>query len=202
MHASEMRQVTPLVRNINYGTDNFSGVNVSHEHVSSNSNKMAGINLSPCKYNGYECSKDFEANQFGVQNFASSVNTNTTTSSQDMSSTTVTSTSAETRFHFSNLKKLKERINIFKNPNISSEKDSRQDEIMGSPHTNDNIINKGVDIEALKKAIGVTSVEENEEKESYVRNRVANGLDSYKQPTPYVDRNYRQRVRVSWPRKK
>ena len=198
MHASEMRQVTPSIRNIHYGIDNFNGVNMGHDINSSRNNSFSpGINVSPCEYNRYENPQNFEINQFGLPNFTSSVDTSNTMLSQDTSNTTITSTSAETRFHFANLKKLKERINIFKNPNISLEKSSREDEMVGSPHThnpNNNKNNTGVDIEALEKAIGVVSVEDDEEEEQgdedynrYDGNMEINERNSYSRPTPPID---------------
>lgn len=217
MHASEMRQVTPSIRNLHYGVDNFNGFNMSHDNVNSKDNSFSPRrNLSPCEYNRYTNQHNFETNQFGVPNFASSVDTSNTMLSQDTSNTTVTSTSAETRFHFANLKKLKERINIFKNPNISLEKNSRPDEMIGSIHTynvnnnnNNNNNNKGVDIEALEKAIGVTSVQDDDDEDQgeknyneYDRNIIVNGHDSYRRPTPPIDPDHnKQSVTVDGSRR-
>lgn len=76
--------------------------------------------------------------------FESSINTNKTSASQE---TDITTTS-DTRFHFANLKKLKERINVFKNANNS----------LNNNHPSDT----PVDIEALQKAIGVTTLDDYE----------------------------------------
>ncbi|CAR29316.1 ZYRO0G05808p [Zygosaccharomyces rouxii] len=78
--------------------------------------------------------------------FNSSVGTSTTISSEETNATEATSTS-DTKFHFANLKKLKERLNVFKNPNNS---------------TNNQQSETPVDIEALQKAIGVTSLDDEE----------------------------------------
>lgn len=78
--------------------------------------------------------------------FNSSVGTSTTISSEETNATGATNTS-DTKFHFANLKKLKERLNVFKNPNNS---------------TNNQQSDTPVDIEALQKAIGVNPVDEEE----------------------------------------
>lgn len=72
--------------------------------------------------------------------FASSMGTTSTLETND----TVVSNTSDTKFHFANLRKLKEKINIFKNPDSST-------------YNCQNEANK-VDIEALQKAIGVTSL--------------------------------------------
>lgn len=79
--------------------------------------------------------------------FNSSVGTSMTLSSEETNVTEVTTTS-DTKFHFANLRKLKEKINVFKNPNNSM--NHQQSE---TP----------VDIEALQKAIGITSLSDDEE---------------------------------------
>lgn len=78
--------------------------------------------------------------------FDSSVGTSTTISSEETNATEATNTS-DTKFHFANLKKLKEKLNVFKNPNNS---------------TNNHQSETPVDIEALQKAIGVTSLDDEE----------------------------------------
>ncbi|GAV55609.1 hypothetical protein ZYGR_0AV02410 [Zygosaccharomyces rouxii] len=78
--------------------------------------------------------------------FNSSVGTSTTISSEETNATEATNTS-DTKFHFANLKKLKERLNVFKNPTNS---------------TNNQQSETPVDIEALQKAIGVTSLDDEE----------------------------------------
>lgn len=78
--------------------------------------------------------------------FNSSVGTSTTISSEGTNATEATNTS-DTKFHFANLKKLKERLNVFKNPTNS---------------TNNQQSETPVDIEALQKAIGVTSLNDEE----------------------------------------
>ena len=83
-------------------------------------------------------------------NFASSVNTTATSGSTETKITAVSSTTEDTRFHFANLRKLKERINIFKNPNASRN---------NADTDGDNT----VDIEALQKAIGVVAPSSDEE---------------------------------------
>lgn len=88
-------------------------------------------------------------------NFNSSVSTNRTSNTQD----TEVTTSSDTRFHFANLKKLKERINVFKNANSSL-------------NNNGNQSDTPVDIEALQKAIGVTSLDNEEgERDTLHENR-------------------------------
>ncbi|AQZ13931.1 INN1 (YNL152W) [Zygosaccharomyces parabailii] len=79
--------------------------------------------------------------------FNSSVGTRMTLSSEESTTTEVTTTS-DTKFHFANLRKLKEKINVFKNPNNSM--NHQQSE---TP----------VDIEALQKAIGIASLDDDEE---------------------------------------
>lgn len=79
-------------------------------------------------------------------NLSSSTSTNNTAISQETGETAITTTS-DTRFHFANLKRLKEKINVFKNPNNS---------------TNNYHSDTPVDIEALQKAIGVASLDDEE----------------------------------------
>lgn len=79
-------------------------------------------------------------------NLSSSIGTNNTAVSQETSETAITATS-DTRFHFANLKRLKEKINVFKNPTNS----------MNNYHSD-----TPVDIEALQKAIGVASLDDEE----------------------------------------
>lgn len=133
MHASNLRQTTPAMHN---------GMHSPNDNKFSSSDNYFTDNLT--------------------NNFSSSVGTNTTVTTQGSGNTTVTSTS-DTKFHFANLRKLKEKINIFKNPsNISSEEQHKD-----SP----------VDIEALQKAIGVTNIEDDDESstesfhENYTRSR-------------------------------
>lgn len=87
-------------------------------------------------------------NNLNSNNFDSSIASNNTMITDNTTSTTTTTTSADTKFHFANLRKLKERMNIFKNPNSS---------------VNDN---ESVDIQALEKAIGVTMNEEESNSEN------------------------------------
>ncbi|EDO16256.1 hypothetical protein Kpol_505p33 [Vanderwaltozyma polyspora DSM 70294] len=95
----------------------------------------------------------------GVPNFMSSVGTNGTTSSHATNSSTG-STSSDTKFHFANLKKLKEKINVFKNPTNSYYKSGEED--------------NGVDIEALQKAIGVASLSDSDSDDSSI-NQIQGG---------------------------
>lgn len=85
-----------------------------------------------------------EKSTHGFPNFVSSIGTNNTISSQETSTSTNT-TNSDTKFHFANLRKLKEKINVFKNPSNSLNNAKNQTE-------------NPVDIEALQKAIGVTSI--------------------------------------------
>ena len=95
-------------------------------------------------------------------NFTSSVNTTSTSASAETKITAVSSTTEDTRFHFANLKKLKERINIFNNPNAS-----RNNVDTDSDNT--------VDIEALQKAIGVVAPSSDEENSDTEPVRPSNG---------------------------
>ncbi|KAG0669931.1 hypothetical protein C6P45_003095 [Maudiozyma exigua] len=79
-------------------------------------------------------------------NFMSSMGSSNTATSTETKATAI-STTSETKFHFANLRKLKEKINIFKNPSVPS------------TDTEDNT----VDIEALQKAIGVASLDDKSE---------------------------------------
>lgn len=133
MHASNLRQSTPSLHN--------------------------GLHSPPDQKLS---ASDNYFNDNGHNNFSSSVGTSTTVMTQGTGTTTVTSTS-DTKFHFANLRKLKEKINIFKNPtNLPSDEHNKD-----SP----------VDIEALQKAIGVTSIEDDDESstesfhENYNRSR-------------------------------
>ncbi|QLL32765.1 hypothetical protein HG536_0D02870 [Torulaspora globosa] len=76
------------------------------------------------------------------RSLSSSVGTNQSSDSQTTVSTGVT-TASDTKLHFANLRKLREKINVFKNPNNS---------------TNHSNPNTPVDIAALQKAIGVSSI--------------------------------------------
>lgn len=171
MHASAIRQVTPSLRHVPY--DDYDE-----------------------KYGQIE----YETEDGRIPNFTSSVGTNATVLTQDTSNTTVTSTSAETRFHFANLKKLKERINIFKNPNLSMSSNNTNNDNKDNPMYDEFVSqdNKkgatpykfgpdenGVDIEALEKAIGVTSLEESES-ESDMESSGYRSRQSYRRPTPPV----------------
>lgn len=174
MHASEMRQITPSLPMHNnrqqHSSPSFQNRVEDHHSIDEHE-----YNIN---------------NNVGIPNFTSSVDTSNTTFTQNTSSTTVTSTSAETRFHFANLKKLKERINIFKNPNMSVSKEQQLGGV-SAPSNNTNILedHAGVDIEALEKAIGVTSLEDNESRHSdEMRNsNSGNGRQSYRRPTPPVN---------------
>lgn len=127
MHASAMRQVTPSINQLkDSDRDEY-----SQDSMLFSPNRSTNSDNFP-------------------PNFASSMNSNNTTTSAETKSTSVT-TSSETKFHFANLKKLKEKINIFKNPNISN------------THINDE--KNSVDIEALQKAIGVSSLSDDEKEE-------------------------------------
>lgn len=170
MHASEMRQITPSLPLYS---------NRQQQSSPSFQNKVEDHHsIEEHEYNN---------NNVGIPNFTSSVDTSNTTFTQNTSSTTVSSTSAETRFHFANLKKLKERINIFKNPNMSLNKEQQQGGV-SVPSNNSNILadHAGVDIEALEKAIGVTSLEDNESRHSDdMRNsNSSNDRQSYRRPSP------------------
>ncbi|QLQ79640.1 hypothetical protein HG537_0C02870 [Torulaspora globosa] len=81
------------------------------------------------------------------RSLSSSVGTSQSSDSQMTVSTGVTATS-DTKLHFANLRKLREKINVFKNPNNS---------------TNHSNPNTPVDIAALQKAIGVTSIDDDTE---------------------------------------
>ncbi|KTA98358.1 Ingression protein 1 [Nakaseomyces glabratus] len=112
LHASAVRQVTPAI------------VDDNHHRVAQ---RFA--------------TSDNYGNDNGPANFMSSVGTSSTVTTQDSSTTTITNNS-DTKFHFANLRKLKEKINIFKNPNNSEEPETK---------------NSNVDIEALQKAIGINN---------------------------------------------
>lgn len=77
------------------------------------------------------------------RNLSSSVGSQSSDSQATVSSG-VTATS-DTKLHFANLRKLREKINVFKNPNNS---------------TNHSNPNTPVDIVALQKAIGVSSIDD------------------------------------------
>lgn len=81
------------------------------------------------------------------RSLSSSIGTSQSLDSQETVSTGVTTTS-DTKLHFANLRKLREKINVFKNPNNST-------------NTGNNL-NTPVDIVALQKAIGVTSLSDDE----------------------------------------
>lgn len=168
MHASAMRQVTPSLPD--YSKSWQGSESYPREEPYNNNNGDTNI---------------------GVPNFTSSVDTNHTTFTQETSSTTVTSTSAETRFHFANLKKLKERINIFKNPNMSVNKDPLRNGNLSPQHDDDHHHHSGVDIEALEKAIGVTSMDDDESSDDFIKDANYNGSSdsrgSYRRPIPPVE---------------
>lgn len=109
-----------------------------------------------------------------VNNFSSSIVSNNTMITDNTTSTTTT---AATKFHFANLKKLKERINIFKNPNSSVNN------------------NETVDIEALEKAIGVTmDAEASESVDEFARSSSSFGRSmssdyNYNNSTNYLERD-------------
>ncbi|CCF60295.1 hypothetical protein KAFR_0J02310 [Kazachstania africana CBS 2517] len=130
-HASEMRQVTPTFGN-----------NISDHRQGAYSNNVSVLSSSIIS-----SSSRLSDRSSGLSPaLMSSVGTNNTSLSQE---TNITTTS-DTKFHFANLKKLKERINIFKNPNASNENTAEENT---------------VDIKALQKAIGVTSLSDEEEEE-------------------------------------
>ena len=122
MHASALRQMTPSFNNLNID-DDVRDVDSTGTFSPGASTGSSGLQ----------------------QNFMASMGSSNTATSTESKETTVSS-SSETRFHFANLMKLKEKINIFKNPNI--------------PNTENE--SNTVDIDALQKAIGVTSDEGNE----------------------------------------
>lgn len=97
------------------------------------------------RMNSFQTSTSLEA----PTNFSSSIGTSKSLDSQETTGSGGTTTS-DTKFHFANLKKLRERINVFKNPNNS---------------TNNNHLDTPVDIAALQKAIGVTSLSDEESAE-------------------------------------
>ncbi|SMN18381.1 similar to Saccharomyces cerevisiae YNL152W INN1 Essential protein that associates with the contractile actomyosin ring [Maudiozyma saulgeensis] len=120
MHQSEMRQMTPLVERLN-----LNGNPEERDDI---------MSFSPDRSNGSSDCRN---------NFMSSMGSSNTATSTDTKATAV-STTSETKFHFANLRKLKEKINIFKNPSV--------------PNTDAE--DNSVDIEALQKAIGVSSTDE------------------------------------------
>jgi len=120
MHGSEMRQMTPLIERLNI-----------------NENLEEGDDIMPFSPDRSNDSSEYR------NNFMSSMGSSNTTTSTETKATVV-STTSETKFHFANLRKLKEKINIFKNPSF--------------PNTD--VEDNSVDIEALQKAIGVSSPDE------------------------------------------
>lgn len=94
-----------------------------------------------------------------------------TTSTLETNDTAISNTS-NTKFHFANLRKLKEKINIFKNPDSST-------------NNCQNESNK-VDIEALQKAIGVTSLSYDEDDDNDDEN------DAFYSSSHRVSHNYNQ----------
>lgn len=90
----------------------------------------------------FQASNSFEA----PTNFSASIGTSKSLESQETTGSGGTTTS-DTKFHFANLKKLRERMNVFKNPNNSS----------------NNHLETPVDIAALQKAIGVTSLSDDDD---------------------------------------
>lgn len=134
MHASALRQMTPSLHRLN--------LNDEYQDIESNGTFSPGASTGSSGLH---------------QNFMSSMGSSNTAMSSESKETTVSS-SSETKFHFANLMKLKEKINIFKNPTI--------------PTTTETESNT-VDIDALQKAIGVTSDEGDDsdlETESYPSN--------------------------------
>ncbi|CCH58954.1 hypothetical protein TBLA_0B01110 [Henningerozyma blattae CBS 6284] len=121
MHASAMRQSTP-------STNSF--IRDRHEEYLEFKEKAIASGMVP--NNNKNIPKLSSPQQ---QNFTSSTDTTNTLITQE--------TSSDTKFHFANLRKLKEKINVFKNPNPISP-------------SNDNSNDTSVDIQALQKAIGVS----------------------------------------------
>lgn len=109
----------------------------SFEYLSSSSH--AGLRLH-----------DIDPIENSTSRLDASIGTALTDITQNSNATSVTTTS-DTRFHFANLRKLKEKINIFKNPVTVDSSD------------NDN----QVDIQALQKAIGVKPTSEKEFEDIY-----------------------------------
>lgn len=150
MHASEIRLVTPSRnKGRSYINDSNPSISESHYHNDSYATTNNRILGNP-------------------PNFSTSVGTSNTTLSEETTDTTA----SDTKFHFANLKKLKERINIFKNPTASSTESSQS--------------GNAVDIEALQKAIGVTYSDDDESDESEEINKDKyenNNNDRYVEPS-------------------
>ena len=135
MHGSALRQTTP-----------------SFDRRDSNSRPSDMMDdmstFSPNRSNGSNASHN---------NFMSSMGSSNTATSTETKATAI-STTSETKFHFANLRKLKEKINIFKNPSVPS------------TDTEDNT----VDIEALQKAIGVASLDDKSEYSGELQTMIEN----------------------------
>ncbi|CCD25622.1 Inn1p NDAI_0F03040 [Naumovozyma dairenensis CBS 421] len=141
IHGSEVRQFTPSIRNLYSNSRTYS----TTSSASSNGNDV--IRSPP--------------------NFMSSIATSDTVLT-DATNTTSVTTSSDTKFHFANLRKLKEKINIFRNPN-----NLVTDENTGNP----------VDIEALQKAIGVTTIHDEDDEEDITQNDVSRQTSASTSPT-------------------
>ncbi|CCE63681.1 hypothetical protein TPHA_0F01990 [Tetrapisispora phaffii CBS 4417] len=154
MHASNLRHATPSA---------FKNSNGSYYSSKSESVEVDEF-INTERSNG-------STNNNSISNFTSSVDTSTSMRSQESAGTTSTNTT-DTRFHFANLRKLKEKINVFKNPLPSSELQNESNE---SP----------VDIEALQKAIGITSVESDNSDDEYLHSTDHDsygGSNNYQRP--------------------
>ncbi|QHS75765.1 Inn1p [Saccharomyces paradoxus] len=128
VHGSTMRQVTPQCAST-------SSENKPEEKSYSNANIFSMSSKSDTAVSGNGSDPIVLP-----PTFAASMGTTSTLETND----TAISNTSDTKFHFANLRKLKEKINIFKNPDSSI-------------NNCQNESNK-VDIEALQKAIGVTSL--------------------------------------------
>ncbi|CAI4035962.1 hypothetical protein SMKI_14G1720 [Saccharomyces mikatae IFO 1815] len=128
VHGSTMRQITPQ------------RVSTNHENnPEGNSYRNANFFSMSSKSDTAVLVNDDDPTVL-PPTFAASMGTTSTLETND----TAISNTSDTKFHFANLRKLKEKINIFKNPDSST-------------NNCQNESNK-VDIEALQKAIGVTSL--------------------------------------------
>lgn len=135
MHGSALRQTTPSFDR----RDSNSQPSDIMDNISS---------FSPDRSNGSSASHN---------NFMSSMGSSNTATSAETKATAI-STTSETKFHFANLRKLKEKINIFKNPSVPN------------TDTEDNT----VDIEALQKAIGVASLDDKGEYSGELQTMIEN----------------------------
>lgn len=136
------RPVPPLPSDQLMNYDNNDGLNVPNGGHYMHASVMREV--TPRKH-PFPTSQSLEL----PRSLSSSIGTSQSLDSQETVSTGVTTTS-DTRLHFANLRKLREKINVFKNPNTS---------------TNQNNSNTPVDIVALQKAIGVTSLDDDSDDE-------------------------------------